>query len=87
MTLTFLWALASLCWESCSSSSGFTGIGGIDVGGLAFDLYKHQCPVCGKKFEGGMNWAYKERYFKNRNEAFRFFCSWKCLQEHRKGAK
>ena len=48
----------------------------------AFDLYPHKCACCGKKFEGGMEWAYKTEVKKR----LKWFCSWSCLQRFRRKA-
>ena len=47
----------------------------------AFDLYPHKCNICGKKFEAGSEYAYKKEVSHGR---LAWFCSWHCLQEHRK---
>lgn len=53
---------------------------------IAFDLYPHKCHVCGKKFEAGVDYAYKEGY-KGHHKVM-WFCSYHCMREHqRKGEK
>lgn len=47
----------------------------------AFDLYKRKCPVCGKRFESGKQYAYKREH---RHNNFYYFCSWHCLREYEK---
>lgn len=49
----------------------------------AFDLYPHKCRQCGKRFEGSIEWAYKES--KGKKKGFIYFCSWRCLREFDKG--
>lgn len=55
----------------------------------AFDLYPRKCKECGKGFEAGVEYAYKEERQKGKGE-YHYFCSWRCLrqyrQTHRKGA-
>ena len=47
----------------------------------AFDLYPHTCKRCGKKFEAGLEYAYKIEVYHGR---IIWFCSWHCLREYRK---
>ena len=51
----------------------------------AFDLYPHKCRQCGKRFEGSVEWAYKES--KGKKKGFIYFCSWRCLREFDKGRR
>ena len=44
----------------------------------AFDLYKRKCPVCGKRFESGVMYAYKRE---KRHNSYHYFCSWHCLRQ------
>lgn len=50
----------------------------------AFDLYPHKCKTCGKKFEGGSQYAYK---IEIRGSKYIWFCSWHCIREYRKTHK
>lgn len=52
---------------------------------IAFDLYPHKCHVCGKKFEAGSDWVYKDGY---KRKKYKWFCSYHCSREYeRKEAK
>lgn len=51
---------------------------------ILIDLYPHTCRQCGKKFEGGSEWAYKIPL--GHRKAI-WFCSWKCIQAYRKEHK
>lgn len=46
-----------------------------------FDLHPHVCKQCGKRFEGTVNYVYKELRSK---DSYWWFCSWHCLREFRK---
>ena len=47
----------------------------------AFDLYPHKCHICGKKFECGNDWVFKEGY---RKQKYTWFCSYHCIREHQR---
>ena len=49
----------------------------------AFDLYARKCHVCGKRFEGSKEWAYKKE--KGRKKGYIYFCLYKCLRKDQKG--
>lgn len=44
-------------------------------------LYPHKCHVCGKRFEARPEYVFKIGQYKKKTM---WFCSWKCLQKHRK---
>lgn len=44
---------------------------------MDFHYLEKKCPMCGKKFIARAEWAYKQYD--------RYYCSWHCLQEMRKG--
>ena len=46
---------------------------------IAFDLYPRKCAVCGKRFEAGCNYAYREGKLHKR---CKYFCSWRCLRQY-----
>ena len=48
---------------------------------IAFDLYPHKCNVCGKKFEAGTDWVFKEG---RKRQKYIWFCSYHCLREHQR---
>lgn len=48
----------------------------------AFDLYPRKCKQCGKKFEAGVDYAYKHK--KDSKKEYWYFCSWHCLREYTK---
>lgn len=40
--------------------------------------WEKKCPVCGKTFWAGSQWAYKRGYERN---GYLYICSWKCLNK------
>lgn len=38
--------------------------------------WEKHCPVCGKTFWAGSEWAYKRGY---ESKGYTYLCSWKCL--------
>lgn len=47
----------------------------------SFGLHEYKCAVCGKKFEGHAEYAYKKRMRGLKSKTFKYYCSYSCMRK------